>query len=151
MSRIHSNGPKPLDLERYKVLGPRKEQVNSVAMWNRSIENVSSQIRQEMDRNLNLELMKKYSPMQWNRHRQELQDIKTFYERLFERKRKDITEINKERKKEQINAKEDLEAKEREYWTLVSQNNQLELECELMKDRLKRKNFPTRFAKKGKS
>jgi len=134
-----------LDEERYKILGPKKDQIHALPIWNRSIENVQAQLEHNKNCNINLEIFKKYGSLKWKNYTQELKNINDYYNKILQKKEKEIEELNRIRKQKQTEIGPQLRQLETEWWTMVRKNNEIELQCELLKRNIQKLHAPKAF------
>ncbi|ETO13274.1 hypothetical protein RFI_24101 [Reticulomyxa filosa] len=127
---------KILDEERYECRGPRAEQLKSLSAWIQSVENVQAQLNHGLNQQINIELCKQYLPQQWKKHTADLKAQEQYYQALFLEKEAQMAEINKQRKKVQMECEPELHQIQKQWWELVDKNNQIELQCFLLQKRI---------------
>lgn len=134
-----------LDNERYLIECPKNEQIHDISNWNQCLDNGKAQFEHEYNRKMNLEIMKKYICQKWITHNKQLNEMNTMYEKQLKKIQNNIDNINRERKNLQNENIHHLNKMEKEWWNLVSKNNEIELQCNLIEQRLIRKQMPKSF------
>jgi len=135
---------KSLDSSRYAVRGPTAAQLrplsgaNREEVWRQETENAWSRIAEEDEKIINLELMKRFGPLQWQKYSEDMTQIEAWINGEVNKVREAKDNINRKRAYEQTKKKPELEQLETEWWSLVTRNNETQLAIELAERKVKR-------------
>ena len=111
--RLEKNQPKEmLSMKRYEVPQPPASKLNEVAAWNECVENSLAQLEHHSCRMINLELMSEFGATSWRVYNQTLQVMFDEAQKTLNKLRKEIQEVNLQRKTEQTFAGEKLRSLE---------------------------------------
>lgn len=119
----------PLSMKRYELPPPPTGKLNDLWSWNESLENSYSQLEHQSIRVDNLELMNCYGAEAWKTYNSFLGKLAERSRLQLEALKKQIQEINLERKTRQIDAGERIKILEEIWVTLVSKNYEIERAC----------------------
>lgn len=112
-----------LDLSRYKLDAPSSD---DPAVWQRAIENAQAQLEHQLNRTVNLELLKKFGATKWKVHNEQVTLLKSKLATALEDARSRVEQINRKRKSEQVAVGQELALLENGYFDLVHKNHQIE-------------------------
>lgn len=143
-SRVHATGPAqqdtqclqtewmrvceqepmpPLDLSSADIAAPDDEDVHA---WERAVDNAQTQLAYEEARVQNLELMQQHGAVGWRVHLMALEACVKRYSLEKAAAEKEMAEINRSRKYEQLEAAAKLQKLENEWLQLAAKNAALE-------------------------
>lgn len=112
--RIEKNQPKEmLSMKRYEVPPPNSTKLTEVSAWTECVENSLAQLEHHACRMINLEIMSEYGATAWRIYNQTLQIMFDEAQKTLNKLRKDIQEVNLQRKTEQTYAGEKLRSLEK--------------------------------------
>jgi len=118
-----------LSMKRYELPPPPPGKMNDLAAWNESVENSSAQLEHQATRICNLELMMDYGCEAWKGYLQVLVQMMSQAQKQLQNLRKQIQEVNWQRKSMQTQGGEKLRALEAQWVGLVSKNYEIEQAC----------------------
>ncbi|KAK0162871.1 hypothetical protein PV327_006612 [Microctonus hyperodae] len=118
-----------LSMKRYELPPPPPGKMNDLAAWNESVENSSAQLEHQATRIFNLELMMEYGCEAWKSHLEVLVQLVSQAQKEIQLLRKQIQEVNWQRKSMQTQGGEKLRALESQWVGLVSKNYEIEQAC----------------------
>ncbi|KAL1460552.1 hypothetical protein WDU94_012529 [Cyamophila willieti] len=135
--RIQQRLPmEPLSMVRYKLPQPPTGKMSDIAAWNECVENSMSQLEHQSTRIVNLQLMLDFGPETWKEYLTMLVNCVSQAQNKLTQLRKEIQEINWERKVMQIKGGEQLKKLEAEWVGLVSKNYEIEQACVLLENQI---------------
>jgi len=118
-----------LSMKRYELPQPSANQKTDISAWNECIRNAMAQLEHQATRIVNLELLSKFGPDAWRSYNEVLQQMLDDQQRQLNVLRKNIQDINWERKSAQMKAGEELQLLESSWIGLVSKNYEIERAC----------------------
>ncbi|XP_030370762.1 pre-mRNA-splicing factor SPF27 [Scaptodrosophila lebanonensis] len=128
--RIQNRQPmETLSMKRYELPPPPSGKLSEVSAWQESIENSMAQLEHQWVRSLNLELMLDYGPEAWKSYLEVFTAMQAKAQLQLQQLRKDMQDINWQRKQAQTQAGERLRSLEAHWVLLVSKNYEIETEC----------------------
>eukprot|EP01084_Bolivina_argentea_P038662 71499_1 len=127
---------KILSFDRYECLGPRKDQIQSLAIWKKEIANCKSMYGHQLNRLLNLELTKKYNAAKWSNYNDYLRNCNEYQNTVVHELQDKMDDVNRKRKMAQLEAQPKLNKLESEWWALVSKNNEIELQSQILRTQI---------------
>merc|ERR1712151_1146147 len=108
---------------RYKVLGPRKNQVNIFSKWKKCIENVQIRLGEEQNILINLQIQQKWARKSWEIHQNQIKQQELYMEKKVSNSKERKNNVNRKRKSEQTRKKNELNQLENEWWSIIQKNN----------------------------
>lgn len=128
--RIQNRQPmETLSMKRYELPPPPSGKLSEVSAWQESIENSMAQLEHQWVRSLNLELMLDYGTEAWKSYLEVFTAMQAKAQLQLQQLKKDMQDINWQRKQAQTQAGEKLRALEAHWVLLVSKNYEIETEC----------------------
>lgn len=128
--RIQNRVPmEPLSMKRYELPPPPPGKISEIAAWQESVENSMAQLEHQAVRALNLELMLEYGCEAWKAHLEIFTSLQAKAQLRLQELKKDIQEINWQRKSKQTQAGDKLRSLEAQWVMLVSKNYEIEQAC----------------------
>ncbi|KAM8703941.1 hypothetical protein ACLKA7_008550 [Drosophila subpalustris] len=128
--RIQNRLPmETLSMKRYELPPPPSGKLSEVSAWQESIENSMAQLEHQWVRSLNLELMLDYGTEAWKSYLEVFTAMQAKAQIQLQHIKKDIQDVNWQRKQAQTEAGEKLRALEAHWVLLVSKNYEIETEC----------------------
>jgi pre-mRNA-splicing factor SPF27 len=118
-----------LSMKRYELPQPSAGRMTDVAAWQESVDNSHAQLSHQALRIMNLELMSQYGSDAWKVSNSVLQQMLDAARKQLVDLRKQIQEINWQRKNEQTSAGAKLRQLEESWVGLVSKNYEIERAC----------------------
>ena len=118
-----------LNMKRYELPSPSGGKLTDVTSWNECVENSYAQLEHQATRIINLELMNKYGAEGWKTYNTVLSQMMQSAQKQLQELRKQIQEVNWQRKSGQIDAGEKLRILESNWVGLVSKNYEIERAC----------------------
>ncbi|XP_015590455.1 pre-mRNA-splicing factor SPF27 [Cephus cinctus] len=118
-----------LTMKRYELPPPPPGKMNDLTAWNESVENSSAQLEHQATRICNLELMMEYGCEAWKSYLEILVQLLAAAQKQLQGLRKQIQEVNWQRKSMQTQGGEKLRALEAQWVGLVSKNYEIEQAC----------------------
>ncbi|KAK2191398.1 hypothetical protein NP493_53g08080 [Ridgeia piscesae] len=118
-----------LSMKRYELPQPSGGRMNDVSAWNECVDNSRAQLEHQALRITNLELMSQYGPEAWKMYNNQLVHMMEAAQKQLADLRKQIQEINWQRKNEQTAAGGKLKQLEENWVSLVSKNYEIERAC----------------------
>ncbi|KAK9828137.1 hypothetical protein WJX74_000261 [Apatococcus lobatus] len=98
------------DAERYNMKEPPQSKKNDIATWQSCIQNAHSQLEHQLNRLVNLELLLKFGPNAWRAFNEQLENYVARLQQEAQQLKKDIEDVNKQRKVSQLEAGKQLDA-----------------------------------------
>ncbi|KAG0229689.1 hypothetical protein BGW42_001396 [Actinomortierella wolfii] len=149
LERVRKGKPMdPLDLTRYQLQPPSStapsdttasssipDAISGVSeelpegreTWKAAVANANAQLEHQQQRLVNLELLQKYGANAWNIHNYQLEYQLSQLRQHVDSKRHLVNELNKQRKRDQLDAAETLQRLERQWADLVSATLQVDV------------------------
>lgn len=118
-----------LSMKRYELPPPPAGKMTDIAAWNECVENSMAQLEHQATRICNLELMLDYGCESWKCYLELLVKCVSQAQKQLQILRKEIQEINWQRKETQMQAGEKLKKLESMWVGLVSKNYEIEQAC----------------------
>ncbi|KMZ06382.1 pre-mRNA-splicing factor SPF27 [Drosophila simulans] len=128
--RIQNRLPmETLSMKRYELPPPPSGKLSEVSAWQEAIENSMAQLEHQWVRSLNLELMLDYGTEAWKAYLEVFTAMQAKAQLQLQQLKKDIQDVNWQRKQAQTQAGERLRSLEAHWVLLVSKNYEIETEC----------------------
>lgn len=127
-----------LSMKRYELPPPLPGKMNDLSSWGESVENSCAQLEHQATRICNLELMMLYGCEAWKSHLKVLVQLVADAQKQIQALKKQIQEVNWQRKSMQTQGGEKLRALEAEWVGLVSKNYEIEQACVYLEDKLRK-------------
>ncbi|KAJ1526280.1 hypothetical protein ONE63_009434 [Megalurothrips usitatus] len=127
-----------LSMKRYELPPPPSGKMTDIAAWTECVENSQAQLEHQATRICNLELMLEYGCEAWKSYLELLMASVAQAQKTLQALRKDIQEINWERKKAQMDGGEKLRELEATWVGLVSKNYDIEQACVTVEEEIAR-------------
>lgn len=118
-----------LSMKRYELPPPPSGKLSEVSAWQESIENSMAQLEHQWVRSLNLELMLDYGTEAWKSYLEVCTAMQAKAQLQLQQLKKEMQDVNWQRKQAQMQAGEKLRALEAHWVLLVSKNYEIENEC----------------------
>ncbi|CAH1775665.1 unnamed protein product [Owenia fusiformis] len=130
MERLQARLPMDmLSMKRYELPQPPGGKMTDISAWTECVENSQAQLEHQALRIQNLELMSKYGASMWKSHNDILVGMSEDAQKQLNKIRKDIQDVNWQRKNEQTKAGGKLRQLEESWVGLVSKNYEIERAC----------------------
>lgn len=130
LERIQNRIPmEGLAMKRYELPPPPPGKLSEVGAWSESVRNSMAQLEHQSVRAINLELMMDYGCEAWKSNLEVLTALQAKAQAQLQDLRKEIQEVNWQRKSKQMQAGEKLRALEAHWVLLVSKNYEIEQAC----------------------
>lgn len=130
LERIQNRIPmEGLAMKRYELPPPPPGKLSEVGAWNESVKNSMAQLEHQSVRAINLELMMEYGCEAWKSNLEVLTSLQAKAQTQLQDLRKEIQEVNWQRKSKQMQAGDKLRALEAQWVLLVSKNYEIEQAC----------------------
>ena len=127
-----------LSMKRYELPLPPAGKMTDIAAWTECVENSQAQLEHQATRICNLELMLDYGCEAWKSYLELLIASVSQAQKSLQALRKDIQEINWERKNAQMKGGEKLRELEATWVGLVSKNYDIEQACVTLEEEIAR-------------
>lgn len=128
--RIQNRLPmEPLSMKRYELPPPPPSKISELSAWQDAVENSMAQLEHQAVRAMNLELMLEYGCETWKVYLDVLTSMLAKAQKQLEGIKKEIQDVNWQRKDKQTAAGEKLRALETQWVMLVSKNYEIEQAC----------------------
>lgn len=135
--RIQNRQPmEPLSMKRYELPPPPPSKISELSAWQDSVENSMAQLEHQAVRAMNLELMLEYGCETWKLYLDVLTSMLANAQSYLEEIKKDIQDINWQRKEKQTQAGDKLRMLETQWVVLVSKNYEIELVCARLEEEI---------------
>ncbi|CAH1775666.1 unnamed protein product [Owenia fusiformis] len=118
-----------IQCSRYELPQPPGGKMTDISAWTECVENSQAQLEHQALRIQNLELMSKYGASMWKSHNDILVGMSEDAQKQLNKIRKDIQDVNWQRKNEQTKAGGKLRQLEESWVGLVSKNYEIERAC----------------------
>ncbi|KAK9496627.1 hypothetical protein O3M35_013108 [Rhynocoris fuscipes] len=125
-----------LSMKRYELPPPPAAKMSDLSAWNECVENSMAQLEHQATRICNLELMLEYGCEAWRSYIELLMKCVSVSHKILQSLRKEIQEINWQRKHAQTKAGERLSSLESMWEQLVKKNYEIEQACVELEERL---------------
>lgn len=119
----------PMSMKRYELPQPPPNKVAELSAWQHSIENSMAQLEHQAVRVMNLELMLDYGCETWKVYLEVLTAMLAKAQARLQDIKKEIQDVNWQRKSKQTQAGEKLRSLEAQWVMLVSKNYEIEQAC----------------------
>ncbi|XP_017035737.1 pre-mRNA-splicing factor SPF27 [Drosophila kikkawai] len=127
--RIQNRLPmETLSMKRYELPPPPSGKLSEVSAWQEAIENSMAQLEHQWVRSLNLDLMLDYGTEAWKSYLEVFTAMQAKAQLQLQQLKKDIQDVNWQRKQAQTQAGERLRSLEAHWVLLVSKNYEIETE-----------------------
>ncbi|KAJ3022414.1 hypothetical protein HKX48_006231 [Thoreauomyces humboldtii] len=113
--------PLSLDVSRLRLDPPSKESQSSLEAWRSADENAQAQLEHQTNRLINLELVNTFGSNAWKLHCFQLEWMAKAIEKEVEGSKKELGELNKERKLQQMKVGQTLQQLTHRYSELLQQ------------------------------
>ncbi|KAG0200479.1 hypothetical protein BGX28_006452 [Mortierella sp. GBA30] len=97
------------------------------AIWTKALENADAQLEHQSQRILNLELVQKFGSNAWNVHNYQLEYDLSLLRKAVDEKKAEVIELNKLRKRDQLDVAESLQRLEAKWAEMISSTLQVEV------------------------
>lgn len=118
-----------MDTARYGLEPPPPSRRNDFNAWRAALDNAYAQLEHQHNRLLNLELLLKFGPDSWRMHNEALASFVARLQDQLSRVRRQVDDLNRERKLQQHAAGAELGALQAEYLGLVHKNAEIDAAC----------------------
>ncbi|CAH1399447.1 unnamed protein product [Nezara viridula] len=125
-----------LSMKRYELPPPPAAKISDLSAWNECVDNSMAQLDHQATRICNLELMLEYGCEAWRAYIELLMRCVSHSQKVLQSLRKEIQEINWERKHAQMKAGEKLKKLEVMWDELVKKNYEIEQACVELEEKL---------------
>ncbi|XP_043480979.1 pre-mRNA-splicing factor SPF27 [Leptopilina heterotoma] len=125
-----------LTMKRYELPPPAPGKMNDLSAWTESVENSYAQLQHQATRICNLEQMMDYGCEAWKSYLEVLVQLLNDSQKQVQGLKKEIQEINWQRKSMQTQGGEKLRALEAQWVGLVSRNYEIEQACVHLKEEI---------------
>lgn len=126
----------PLSMKRYELPPPPPSKISELSAWQHSIENSMAQLEHQAVRVMNLELMLDYGCETWKVYLEVITSMLAKAQARLQELKKDIQDINWQRKSKQTQAGEKLRSLEAQWVMLVSKNYEIEQACVKLEEQI---------------
>lgn len=128
--RIQNRIPmETLSMKRYELPPPSGSRLSEVSAWEESIDNSKAQLEHQWVRAMNLELMLDYGIEAWKAYLEVFVAMQAKAQVHLQELKKEIQDVNWQRKQAQTKAGEKLRSLEANWVLLVSKNYEIEQQC----------------------
>ncbi|XP_031639078.1 pre-mRNA-splicing factor SPF27 [Contarinia nasturtii] len=128
--RIQNRLPmEPLSMKRYELPPPPPSKISELTAWQDAVENSMAQLEHQAVRAMNLELLLEYGCETWKVYLDVLTSMLAKAQKQLESIKKEIQDINWQRKDKQTEAGVKLRTLETQWVILVSKNYEIEQAC----------------------
>lgn len=129
LERVDKGGEMaPLEIDRYSCEPPEPALASDPRAWKKAYENVCSQLEHQANRVVNLELAESFGAAAWQRHVEDLEQLKALVEGLAASKKREAEQINLKRKADQEKLAPEILRYEKQATEKVAKHQQLEIE-----------------------
>uniref|UniRef100_T1KRH1 Pre-mRNA-splicing factor SPF27 n=1 Tax=Tetranychus urticae TaxID=32264 RepID=T1KRH1_TETUR len=130
MERMERGQPiKMFSMERYELPAPSAARRSEPTEWLKAYENSQSQLFHQDVRLFNLDLLSKYGAEAWKEYNSKLTSTIGSLQKQHHELKKEMQEVNWQRKNSQTTAGEKVKILEEKWVTLVSKNFEIERAC----------------------
>lgn len=135
--RIQNRLPmEPLSMKRYELPPPPPSKISELSAWQDSVENSMAQLEHQAVRAMNLELMLEYGCETWKVYLDVITSMLARAQTQLESIKREIQDVNWQRKDRQTEAGEKLRALETQWVMLVSKNYEIEQVCAKLEEEI---------------
>lgn len=135
--RIQNRLPmEPLSMKRYELPPPPPSKISELSAWQDSVENSMAQLEHQAVRAMNLELMLEYGCETWKVYLDVITSMLARAQTQLEAIKREIQDVNWQRKDRQTEAGEKLRALETQWVMLVSKNYEIEQVCAKLEEEI---------------
>lgn len=128
--RIQNRLPlEPLSMKRYELPPPPPSRISDLSAWQESVENSMAQLEHQAIRSMNLDLMLEYGCEAWKAYLEIFTSLQAKAQIRLQAIKKEIQEVNWQRKLKQTQAGDKLRSLEAQWVMLVSKNYEIEKVC----------------------
>lgn len=128
--RIQNRLPlEPLSMKRYELPLPPSHRISDLSAWQESVENSMAQLEHQAIRSMNLDLMVEYGCEAWKAYLEIFTSLQAKAQIRLQAIKKEIQEVNWQRKLKQTQAGDKLRSLEAQWVMLVSKNYEIEKVC----------------------
>ncbi|KAF9115920.1 hypothetical protein BGX27_005802 [Mortierella sp. AM989] len=96
-------------------------------LWLKALDNANAQLEHQNQRIMNLELVQKFGGNAWNIHNYQMEYELSLLRKAVDEKKAEVTELNKLRKRDQLEAAESLQRLEAKWAEMISSTLQVEV------------------------
>ncbi|GBP10150.1 Pre-mRNA-splicing factor SPF27 [Eumeta japonica] len=118
-----------LSMKRYELPPPPAGRLSEVPAWEEAIDNSKAQLEHQWIRTMNLELMLDYGIEAWKAYLEIFVALQAKAQNQLQSLKKEIQDVNWQRKQTQTQAGEKLRTLEANWVLLVSKNYEIEQQC----------------------
>lgn len=137
LERIQNRLPmEPLSMKRYELLPPAPNKLSEVSAWHESVENSMAQLEHQAVRAMNLDLMQEFGCETWKVYLDVIAAMQVKAQARLQDIKKEIQDLNWQRKSKQTQAGEKLRALEAQWVMLVSKNYEIEQVCAKLEEKI---------------
>jgi pre-mRNA-splicing factor SPF27 len=115
-----------LNMKRYELPPPPTNKLSELSAWQESVDNSMAQLEHQSIRAMNLELMLKYGCETWKAYLEVILAMQAKAQKTLQELKKDIQDVNWQRKSKQTKCGENLKSLEAKWVMLVSKNYEIE-------------------------
>lgn len=142
--RIQNRLPlEPLSMKRYELPPPPPSRISDLSAWQESVENSMAQLEHQAVRAMNLDLMVEYGCEAWKAYLEIFTSLQAKAQIRLQAIKKEIQEINWQRKLKQTQAGDKLRSLEAQWVMLVSKNYEIEKVCAELEEEIAKLTVPT--------
>lgn len=135
--RIQNRLPlEPLSMKRYELPPPPPSKISELSAWQEAVENSMAQLEHQAVRALNLELMLDYGCEAWKAYLEVFAALQAKAQARLQDIKKEIQDVNWQRKSKQTQAGEKLRSLEAQWVMLVSKNYEIEQACAKLEEQI---------------
>lgn len=135
--RIQNRLPlEPLSMKRYELPPPPPSRISDLTAWQESVENSMAQLEHQAIRSMNLDLMLEYGCEAWKAYLEIFTSLQAKAQIRLQAIKKEIQEINWQRKVKQTQAGDKLRSLEAQWVMLVSKNYEIEKVCAELEEQI---------------
>lgn len=137
LDRIQNRLPmEPLSMKRYELLPPPPNKISEFSSWQESVENSMAQLEHQAVRAMNLDLMLEFGCETWKVYLDIIAAMQVKAQAQLQDIKKEIQDLNWQRKSKQTLAGEKLRALEAQWVMLVSKNYEIEQVCAKLEEKI---------------
>jgi len=127
MQRIKNQRPmEMMDTKRYELQGPSQTKMNDLSAWTECVENSKAQLEHQALRIANLDLMQEFGSEAWKSFNITLQTMLDEAKKHLDKIRKQLQDLNYQRKQKQTQAGDRLKTLESAWVGLITKNYEIE-------------------------
>ncbi|XP_037027222.1 pre-mRNA-splicing factor SPF27 [Bradysia coprophila] len=142
--RIQNRLPlEPLSMKRYELPPPPPSRISDLSAWQESVENSMAQLEHQAIRSMNLDLMLEYGCEAWKAYLEIFTSLQAKAQIRLQAIKKEIQEVNWQRKLKQTQAGDKLRSLEAQWVMLVSKNYEIEKVCAELEEEIAKHRAPT--------